>query len=99
MSQYTHRSLTKKTDRVIATQGIFDEMSELFNIDCAFGISMNDPHRDLLWRTRKKTCRPQELADLGISSWSWGSVAGGIEPYVGNHFRPPFSWCRFQILR
>lgn len=81
ISQYTHRSLTKTTDRLMAMQGIFDEMSEHFKIRFAFGISMHDPHKHLMWHTEKKQHRPQELADLGIPSWSWGSLAGGIYYY------------------
>lgn len=79
VSQYTYRSLTKTTDRLMAMQGIFDEMSEQFKIRFAFGISMHDPHNDLMWYTRDNQHRPQELANLGIPSWSWGSLAGGIQ--------------------
>lgn len=82
VSLYTHRSLTKITDRLTAMQGVFDEMSKRFNTGCAFGILMKDACRELLWKPSKKTCRPQELADLGIPSWSWGSVVGGIQPYL-----------------
>lgn len=97
VSQYTHLSLTKTTDRLIAMQGIFDEMSQQFKIDVAFGISMDGPHKDLLWYTTKKTRRPQELADLGIPSWSWSSVAGGIQPYIGFTGDLPFPGVDFKF--
>lgn len=78
VSHYTHQRLTQTTDRLVAMEGIVDEMSKHFGIDCTFGISMDDPHEDLVWYTERKQGRPQELAGLGIPSWSWGSVVGGV---------------------
>lgn len=82
VSQHTHRSVTKITDKLVAMQGIMDEMSEQFNTRFAFGISIYDLHGDLMWYTEKKQSEPQELADLGIPPWSWASLAGGVKYYT-----------------
>lgn len=86
VSQYSRRKLTKRTDRLVAFQGVLDEISERFGSQFAFGISMNELRENLLWVTSSRTvreARPQELTKLGIPSWSWGSISGGITHYDG----------------
>ncbi|KAI1014507.1 hypothetical protein LB504_012176 [Fusarium proliferatum] len=73
---YTHRELTKPTDRFPALSGIAKWLQpHLGNPEYLAGVWNNsDLHRQFLWSSDTKNPRPQYRAP----SWSWASIDDGI---------------------
>jgi hypothetical protein len=105
IQQYTSRSLTFQTDKLLAVGGIASYFHRLLKDDYAAGHWRSDLLSSLLWRGRsrfRKEFNPPPLyrpADNLTPSWSWASVGGDYvtcNPYLREHTPEPSN--QFCIL-
>jgi len=76
VQQYSSRTLTFQSDKLIALAGIANQMQQLLPGEVVFGIWREDLVRSLLWHSQ---CPSFLVTDLAVPSWSWASVSGTID--------------------
>lgn len=74
---YTHRKLTKPTDRILALSGLAKEYSAALDDEYLAGMWRKSLLTELLWSV-KETTYPAPTSFQG-PSWSWTSVNGVID--------------------
>ncbi|KAI0409694.1 heterokaryon incompatibility protein-domain-containing protein [Xylaria palmicola] len=77
IQHYASRNLTRKTDRLIAVQGIVDVLRERLNDEYIHGLWKGDVLEGLTWST-------QATSSVGVPldvapTWSWASVYGPVK--------------------
>lgn len=74
LQEYTMKKLTYATDRLVALQGIVNEMKDGRDDDFKFGAWTSQLREHLLWRTGGATESSEDVPQL--PSWSWASLGG-----------------------
>lgn len=81
---YTWRQLTVITDKLVAIQGLANEIERGLKLlarpdTYQYGIWQAKLPFQLIWHsTGRPLARPAALRDIGVPSWSWASVDGPI---------------------
>ncbi|KAF4635178.1 hypothetical protein G7Y89_g2937 [Cudoniella acicularis] len=85
VQEYTSRSLTQETDKLIALAGIAEELFQIWNDAYVAGLWRGDLIRQLLWQ-REGDVDSETGLEVNVSrsknyiapSWSWAAINGSI---------------------
>ncbi|KAF2751327.1 hypothetical protein M011DRAFT_523334 [Sporormia fimetaria CBS 119925] len=87
--KYTRCLLTKPADKLVAIQGIAQEMAGLLDDQSVAGLWRNRIPKDLCWHCDGQKILPSRLQKWRAPTWSWASVEDAIWPFelylVENH--------------
>ena len=81
VSNYSTCTLTKESDKLFAIEGIASYVQKTRSDQYIAGMWRSSLPFSLLWLVHS-TRRPARSPTLGLPTWSWASIAGGIIPAV-----------------
>jgi hypothetical protein len=88
IEDYSHRSLTKASDRLLAIAGIASELHDLSGDVYLAGLWQKDLIRQLGWRLEDDPTTKKPMSRLpNAPSWSWACVDGGVK--FGGRYKVP----------
>jgi hypothetical protein len=77
IAQYSERQLTYENDKLIALDGLIDQIRVRTGLPCYHGLWAGRLEEQLLWHGKDILRRPQNLSF--VPSWSWASTMGPIQ--------------------
>jgi hypothetical protein len=80
ISSYSSRQLTYNTDKLIALQGLVEEIKKMTHKEYHAGIWACDIPMQLFWVAKSSLTRPESLRRS--PSWSWASTMGALTYHV-----------------
>ncbi|KAF2183400.1 HET-domain-containing protein [Zopfia rhizophila CBS 207.26] len=92
VEEFTNRSLTQETDRLIAIKGLASLVGGWVHDNAVSGVWKNDLARHLLWwvhTIRHPDLRLKRPVVFRAPSWSWASVVGTIDYRHIGPYRSP----------
>lgn len=80
LQDYSQRQWTYASDRVIALQGLADQIGAVLQDECNLGVWKRDALRSLLWFNDRRYYAPEDDSyQLDVPSWCWASVGWPID--------------------
>ncbi|EIW52269.1 uncharacterized protein TRAVEDRAFT_135799, partial [Trametes versicolor FP-101664 SS1] len=85
---YTQRSITSPTDKLVACGAIAAEFGRVLSTEYLAGLWRDTQLNDLLWFKRPASANVARPAVYRAPSWSWAAVDGAVSKHVGEWAAP-----------